>query len=146
MRMGFACAGLIVLTCLAGCGGPSGPKTAPVSGTLKIKGQAVEGVEVQFISEKFAAAGKTNAEGKFQLQPGAVPGRNKVCFRKFDSGQLKVDPQAGMDAGQFGAMTEAQGAKPTVKQLIPPQYSNAATTKVEFDVPAKGTTTANFDL
>ena len=78
--------------------------------------------------------------------PAAVPGPNKVCFRKFDSGQLKVDPQAGMDAGQFGAMQQAQGVQPTVKQLIPPQYSDAATTKMEFDVPAKGTTAANFDL
>lgn len=145
MRMGLACAGLIGLVCLAGCG-RSGPTTVPVSGTLKIKGQPVEGVEVQFVSEKFAGIGKTNAEGKFQLLPGAAPGRNKVCFRKFESGQLKVDPQAGMDAGQFGAMQQGQGGQTTIRQLIPPEYSDAATTKAEFDVPAKGTTTANFDL
>jgi hypothetical protein len=145
MRMGFACAGLIGLACLAGCGS-SGPKTVPVSGTVKLKGQPVEGVEVQFFSEKSAGIGTTNAEGKFQLVPGAVPGKNKVCFRKFDSGQLKVDPQGGMDAGQFQAMQQAQGVQPAVKQLIPPQYTDPATTKAEFDVPAKGSTAANFDL
>lgn len=145
MWRGFACAGLIGFVCLAGCG-KSGTKTVPVSGTLKIKGQPVEGVEVQFVSEKFAAVGTTNAEGKFKLQPGAVPGRNKVCFRKFDAGQLKVDPQAGMDAVQFSAMQQAQGGQTTIRQLVPPEYSDAATTKAEFDVPAKGTTTANFDL
>ena len=145
MRRGFAWAGLIGLACLAGCG-PSGPKTVQVSGTLKIKGQPVEGVEVQFVTEKFAGFGKTNAEGKFQLVPGAIPGSNKVCFRKFDGGQLKDDPQAGMDAGQFAAMQQVQDAEVTVKQLIPPEYGNAATTKVEFTVPPEGTTTADFDL
>ena len=145
MRVSFACAGLIVLACLAGCGS-SGPKTVKVSGTLKIKGQPVEGVEVQFVSEKFAGYGKTNAEGKFQLMPGAIPGPNKVCFRKFDSGQLKDDPQAGMDAGQFAAMQQAQGEQTTIKQLIPPEYSDAAKTKIEFNVPAAGTTGADFDL
>ena len=145
MRKGFAWAGLIFLACLAGCG-PSGPKTVQVSGTLKIKGQPVEGVEVQFVTEEFAGVGKTNAEGKFQLVPGAMPGPNKVCFRKFEGGQLKEDPQGGMDAGQFAAMQQVQDAEVTVKQLIPPEYGNAATTKVEFTVPPEGTTAADFDL
>ena len=145
MRKGFAWAGLISLACLAGCG-PSGPKTVQVSGTLKIKGQPVEGVEVEFVTEKFAGVGKTNAEGKFQLVPGAMPGPNKVCFRKFEGGQLKEDPQGGMDAGQFAAMQQVQDAKVTVRQLIPPEYGDAATTKVEFTVPPGGTTAADFDL
>jgi len=147
MRRGFACAVLIVLACLAGCGGPSGPKTVQVSGTVKIKGQPVQGVEVQFVSEKFAGFAKTNAEGKYQLAPGAVAGPNKVCFRKFDAGQLKEDPAGGMDAGQFAAMQQAKGADvKAVKQLIPPEYSDAATTKMEFTVPPEGTKTADFDL
>lgn len=145
MRRGLVWAGLIGLTCLAGCG-PSGPDTVPVSGTVKIKGQPVAGVEVQFIAAKFAGFGKTDAAGKFRLVPGAMPGPNKVCFRKFDSGQLKDDPQAGMDAGQLEAMQQAQGPQPTVKQLIPPEYCDPATTKMEFDVPAKGTSSADFDL
>lgn len=145
MRRGLACVALIGVACLVGCG-PSGPNTVQVSGTVKVKGQPVEGVEVQFISEQFAGFGKTNAEGKFQLTPGAVPGPNKVCFRKFDAGQLKDDPDAGMDAGQFAAMQQAQGAQMDVKQLIPPEFSDAATTKMEFTVPPEGTTAADFDL
>jgi len=145
MRREFACAVLIGLASLAGCG-PSGPNTVQVSGTVKVKGQPVEGVEVQFISEQFAGFGKTDAEGKFQLTPGAVPGPNKVCFRKFDAGQLKEDPDAGMDAGQFAAMQQAQGPQMAVKQLIPPEFSDAATTKMEFTVPPEGTTAADFEL
>lgn len=106
----------------------------------------MEGVEVQFIGDKSASVGKTNAEGEFHLAQGAVPGRYKVCFRKFDSGALKDDPAAGMDAGQFAAMQQAQGQRTTIKQLIPPEYSDPAKTKMEFDVPANGTTAANFDL
>lgn len=145
MRSGFVRAGLIALACLAGCG-PSGPSTVAVSGTLKIKGQPVEGVEVQFISAEFAGFGKTDAGGKFQLVPGAVPGPNKVCFRKFESGTLKDDPQTGMDAGQFEAMQQAQGRQTSVRQLIPPEFSDAATTQMEFNVPAEGTAAADFDL
>lgn len=106
----------------------------------------MEGVEVQFLGDKSAGVGKTNTEGMFRLAQGAVPGRYKVCFRKFDSGALKDDPAAGMDAGQFAAMQQAHGQQATVKQLIPPEYSDPATTKMEFDVPANGTTSANFDL
>jgi hypothetical protein len=113
---------------------------------VKIKGQPVEGVEVQFISKEFAGVGKTNAEGKFQLVPGAISGPNKVSFRKFEGGPLTDDPQAGMDAGQFEAMQQAQGRQATVKQLIPAEYSDAATTKMEFTVPPEGTATADFDL
>jgi hypothetical protein len=143
MRMGLMGAGLIGLVCLAGCG----PKTVPVSGTVKIKGQAVEGVQVQFISErKVVGFGKTNAEGKFQLVHGAAPGPNKICLIKVDTGQQKNDPAGGMDSGQFEAMQQAQGPKATIKQLIPPEYGDAVTTQLKFDVPAKGTTAANFDL
>ena len=145
MRTGLASIGLVVLAILAGCG-RSGPKTVEVSGTVKVKGKAVEGVEVQFVGEKFAGVGKTDAQGKFRLASGAMPGRNKVCFRKFDTGQLTEDSKAGMDAGQFAAMQQAQGSAAKVKQLIPAEYSDPATTKMEFNVPANGTTSADFDL
>lgn len=143
MRLRWIGAGLMGLALVAGCG-PSGPKTVQVSGTLRIQGKPVEGVEVQFIAEKFAGLGKTNAEGKYRLA--AVPGRNKVSFRKFDGGPLKDDPGAGMDAGQFAAMQEARSLPTTVKQLIPQEYRDPATTKMKFDVPSQGTASADFDL
>ncbi len=145
MNRGIRCALLVGLVGWSGCGS-NGLPTVFVSGTLKIDGRAVEGVEVQFVSANFAAVGKTDAEGKFQLNPGAMPGPNKVCFRKFDVGQFKDDPDAGMDAGQFAAMQQAQGSRSLVKQLIPREYTDSATTKIEFIVPLEGTSAADFDL
>jgi len=89
---GLAC-GLLVCGLLAGCSGKTeGPTLIPVTGTVRYKNQPVEGATVVFLPQEhaFAATGKTDAEGRFELassvggmQPGAVPGSYRITVRKF---------------------------------------------------------------
>lgn len=129
---------------LAGCGeARTGPETVPVSGTLTVDGKPVEGAKVTFVHETFAAFGKTDASGKFELAPGAVPGENKVVFSKWEGGP--GGEEEGFDDEQLRMMAES-GAPDAPKQIIPQQYTNEATTTLTFSVPEDGSTEANFDL
>jgi hypothetical protein len=139
---------------LVGCGsgGRDTPDTVDVSGKVTINGQAVEGVEVNFINEAvdFAGFGKTDAQGNFRLVSGAAPGENKIYFSKIEGGgDIVIDPAAGMDEEQLRAM--AQGGQDTrgldiPKQVVPPEYSDPTQTKLKFPVPEGGTDKANFNL
>jgi hypothetical protein len=128
------------LLTLDGCGGDG--KLAPVSGVVKLNGKPVADVELIFqpISESSlapgpAAVGVTDAEGRYKVKVlgedklGATVGKNAVLF----SGRAS--------AADFSEDGKKRG-KPSVS--IPPRYSNEA--KMQFDVPAKGTTTADFEL
>lgn len=74
----------LMLLSLVGCGGGGSgddhPQTAPVSGTVTYQGKPLEGATVYFVSEKFSGSGKTNAEGRYELVQGAVPGKNKISI------------------------------------------------------------------
>jgi hypothetical protein len=140
----------VISLAAAGCGGPSGPKTVPVSGTVYLDDQPVVGVAVNFISAKHAGFGKTDSQGRYELVQGAVPGENKVTFSKMEGGKIALDPEAGVDEGQLEAMAAAEGgsgAGPNApRQLIPPDYTDPAKTPVTFTVPEGGTTSADFRL
>lgn len=78
---------------LAGCSSdvPGRPKPVPVDGKLLWEGKPVEGATVVFMPEDhgFAAAGRTDSEGRFRVQTfnkddGAVPGKFKIAVRKFE--------------------------------------------------------------
>ncbi len=141
--------GILVTAGMTGCSkGPPGPKTVSVAGTVSIDGKPVEGVEVHFVSEKFASFGKTDAQGKYQLVQGAEPGANKVYFSKLVGGKIKADPASGIDETQLRMMAEsAGGPSPDVaKDIIPEDYRSAETTKLKYTVPEAGTTTADFKL
>lgn len=128
------------------------PDTVDVSGTILIDGKPVEGVEVNFVSdkEKFAGYGKTDAQGKYTLVQGAVPGPNKVWLRKLESGQFQVNVEEGMDQGQFEAMAGSDPAMPTTaqapKQLIPADFSDPKNPKLTYVVPEGGTESADFKI
>lgn len=85
----------ITLVCVAaiGCGGDeiSAPRTAPVAGTVLVKGKPAAGVMVTFHpqfdmgSVKFTPNGQTGKDGRFILSTaapsdGAPPGEYKVTF------------------------------------------------------------------
>jgi hypothetical protein len=134
-----------------GCSGDSGPQTAKVSGLVVIGGEPVPGVEVHFLNMEYPnhnALGITEPDGTFKIVQGAVVGTNTVYFSKVENDGMLTDPDGGMDAGQFEAMAAAADKKTTAlgpKQIVPQQYSTAES-KLTFDVPAGGTTSAVFDL
>jgi hypothetical protein len=129
-------AALVLLA--AGCGGES-YKTAPVSGRVTLKGQALAKASVVFQPEGDknnptpgpGSSGKTDADGHYTLKitgketEGAVVGKHKVRI------WLTYEDNPADD-------------RPKRHKQLPPEYN--AKTKLEFDVPADGTDKANFDL
>lgn len=150
-RAGIGLALLFVMIAV-GCGGNgSGVKAVDVSGTVSLNGEPLEGVEVYFSSEKFEGYGKTDEDGKYRLVNGAAVGTNKVYLKKVDTtGKTGIDTSIpGMDEGQVAAMASAQATNATGKDsssMIPPEYSDPATTKLSFPVPDGGTSSADFRI
>ncbi len=147
---------LILFVPAVGCsGGSGGFKGVDVSGTVLLDGKPLEGVEVYFFTDQFEGFGKTNAAGKYQLVGGAVPGPNKIYFKKANPDAVSgIDMSIpGMDAGQVAAMAEANNKadssgkkKAASTSLVPPEYSDPKTTKLSYPVPAGGTSNADFKI
>jgi hypothetical protein len=126
---------------VGGCG--SNGKLAPVSGVVKLNGKPVADVEVIFqptsgdsVSAPGPAAfGVTDAQGRYKLKVvgedklGASIGKNIVRF------------SARASAADFSEDGSKRG-KPAVS--IPAKYGGD--TKIEFEVPSKGTSSADFQL
>lgn len=132
------------MTVTVGCGGETGPTTVPVAGTVTMSGEPIAGAQITFLNDEFAAYAETDAEGRFDLRPGAVVGENKVIISKWE-GDMPMSEDDGMDAGQMDAMAMVGGAD-APKQLVPPEYTDANTTPLQFTVPEGGTDGATFDL
>ena len=133
--MRFRLLGLCVLLFATGCGSSG---FVPVSGKVTLDGKALANASVLFEPDKAnpgpAAEGKTDANGHYTLKvttkdvQGAVPGKHKVSI-----------------SASEGDPGEAAGANPKPrKELLPAKYNSE--TKLTFDVPAGGTSAANFDL
>ena len=103
----------VVLVCAAmvGCGSGSisAPRTAPVSGTVLVKGKAAAGVKVTFHpqfdmgSVKFTPNGETGKDGRFTLSTaaggdGAPPGDYAVTFELLRGGTDKAGLDIEVDA------------------------------------------------
>lgn len=138
------CTLALALTFLVGCGGGDGPKTVDVSGVVKMDGQPLADAEVNFLSEKHAGYGKTDASGKFTLTNGAAPGMNKITISKIVD--PKLNPEGGLDAEMLRMEGQMQGLPTAKGEKVPYQYSVAAQSTLTFNVPAGGTSEANFDL
>ena len=153
---GLVTVALMFSVTFSGCGGGEGrPKTARVSGTVTLQGKPLEGATVHFIGEKFAGSGKTNAEGRYELVQGAVPGKNKIYISKRPlPANVNLDPEAGVDLGQLDASVAATESDPSgnaakaqgPKEEVPEEFSNPQKSTLTLDVPAGGTTTADFRL
>lgn len=122
-----------------GCG-QSGPKLVPVSGQITMGGKPVANVAVFFIGpdKKTVGVGRTDSEGRFRLQNGAMPGDNQVYF---GVGEVVEDPA-------MLAVKEAAGpvAPSPSASLLPAKYTDPTNPQLTFKVPTGGTTAANFDL
>lgn len=138
---------LLTLAAVAGCG-RDGVKTVGVSGTVYLDGKPVEGVEVHFASANHGGFGLTAADGTYELVQGAEPGENRLRFSKVVNSAFN-DPENGMDIGQLEAMAMAHGGGPGIRlpgQMIPTKYSDPALSKIIFQVPDGGTSSADFRL
>ncbi len=132
---------------MTGCQGRRDVSTSPVSGTVTIGGKAIAGVEVYFCGEGLVAYGKTDAQGRYTLVQGAVPGENKVYFTKIEGGSQAVSQEDGMDEYQMQMMAQASGKKADIpKQVVPAEFADAVNPKLSFVVPSGGTDSADFKL
>lgn len=135
---------------LPGCGESVDPgRGVPVSGTITMDGVPLEGASVTFMNGTFAGYAHTNAEGKYRLVQGALPGSNKIVITKIDGGAEPVvnDPESGMDAGQMEAAAMGTGVeveKP--KNLVPDEYGDPNKTKLTYEVPSGGADGVDFSI
>jgi hypothetical protein len=127
----------------AGCRGEE-YKTAPVSGRVTLNGVPVSNVAVMFqpvappgnINPGPGSYGITNADGRYNLRligketPGAVVGKHKVRIENY------TEPGETLDG-------RPKRTEPIIQ--IPTRY-NAAEALLEFDVPTRGSSSANFEL
>ena len=136
------CCIILGLFLVAGCGGSS---VVPVSGTVKLNGQPLPNATVVFQPTDGAnpgpgSVGKTDANGRYELRlatsdlPGAHVGKHTVSITAY-SGDGTVESSAPPTADKPAVVAKA---------LVPEEY-NAKTT-LTFDVPAGGTTKADFEL
>lgn len=132
---------------LAGCSG--GRKIVPVSGVVRVNGEPYPNAIVTFqplADDKDpypgrGSAGKTGPDGRFTLiydgeKPGALTGKHRVriCTDLGAGGQAKDDKSEG-----------DPNWKPTkTLEIIPAEWHDLS--EKEFEVPAKGTDQANFDI
>jgi hypothetical protein len=133
---------LLVLACavlpVLGCGGV---RLAPVSGRVTLNGQPLANAKVIFqpvakegVNAGPASQGETNAQGEYTLKTiigdkdGAVVGQHLVS----------------VSALQGPAPDPTKDNNPPRKELVPERYN--AKTELKFEVPATGTTKADFPL
>jgi hypothetical protein len=132
------------LIALVGCGSSAEYELVPVSGVVTLDGKPVPYTSVTFVPR--AAEGKVNPgpgsiatcddQGRYQLQTirgddGAVVGTHSV--------------QISSTGGPPGPTTIGDtDIAPSTKQIFPAQFNVNST--LTFDVPAGGTTAADFKL
>jgi hypothetical protein len=136
---GWSSAVIVIGAVFAGC---SSSGVAPVSGQVTLDGKPLAGVHVGF--QPIAKAGNlnpgggsyamTDSDGKFTLllvegeQPGAIVGKHRVEIT------ARSEIPANIDVAK----------RPPPKVFVPAKYSRNS--ELTFEVPAGGTTAANFEL
>jgi hypothetical protein len=142
-RIGIAGLGLALLA-VGGCSG-GGRKLVPVSGVVKVNGEPAANLVVSFQpvggeNEENPGRGSsavTGSDGRYALvydgeKPGALTGKHRVrIFPQVSGGGRGEAPEGG--AGPAGPAA-----------YIPPEWNELS--KVDFDVPEKGTDKADFDV
>lgn len=140
----------IIAACLLGCGeDTSGPEMADVSGTVTLDGKPLLGAEIFFVAKGFEGYGRIKDDGRYSLVRGAPVGSCKVFIRKAPPMPGPVSgvdmSMEGMGEEQMKAMSEG-AANQKEKPLLPPEYTDPKSSKLSFDVPSGGTTSADFKL
>jgi hypothetical protein len=154
--------------CISGCGSSENFKLAPVSGRIQVDGKPTEGLRISF--EPMGGADKpypgpesigiSDKDGQFSVstfserqRSGAVVGKCRVRIWSLPADQKgkdvsddrgeNYDPVAEIKAlkSQLRKSTKSKVA-PTL--VIPLKYNDETT--LSFDVPEKGSDSANFDI
>ena len=135
MRAVFLAVGFLLA---AGCGGN---KVVPVSGTVTLDDRPLAHATVTFqptADEKEpgpGSAGKTDENGRFTLQ----------LMTKDTRGALVGTHRVSITAYEGGGEVPSSGSNMVFrKALVPPEYNVKST--LTFEVPAGGTTSADFQL
>ena len=130
---------LLGLLAIVGCG----PNVAPVSGKITLDDKPLAGATVIFTPESEdknpgpGSNAKTDASGQYMLQlntggtKGAIIGKHRVRITAYEGDDNEI-PSSGSDMKVFR------------KLLIPDRYNSQ--TELTIEVPAGGTTSANFEL
>lgn len=132
----------MALVGLWGCSGfdnaPKLPSTVPVSGTVKLNGELIEGAVVTFIptgdTTGIECIGRTDESGTYSPKQvrggdGVPPGTYKVVINRFmRNGKPVIEDDAGAGAGGAGIMIDS----------IPPKYSNPSSTTLTAKVSEEG--------
>jgi hypothetical protein len=140
-----------LIAALALCGPGCGKKAVRTSGTVTLDGQPVEGATVLFtpLAEGAPTArGVTGPGGAFELttskeKDGALPGEYKVTVTYTEPVELS-SAVGGVDAMKAGMQMREKAARRPPKYIIPPAYSNPATTPLTQKVPAAGPVTVEI--
>ncbi len=153
MKWPMILGGLLVCVLLTGCGSDL-PDTVPVSGTVTLDGDPLEGATVNMLSDEsnIVASGKTDANGEFtvntvigsQTVEGAVVGAHKIAVVKTESGgQDMKDPKEMM-----AEMTTNPAITSEYKQthLIPERYNNPTMSQLTAEVTESGPNEIELEL
>jgi hypothetical protein len=127
--MGFV---LTVAFGLAGCGGPPGPATGTVSGTVTLDGDPLEDASIAFKPKDGVgpSSGAQVVDGKYTT---AVP-----------LGEMRVEISASKEVGTVKAYnTPDSPTRPIFKDLIPKIYNIDSTLSVTVKA---GENEGNFEL
>ena len=137
---------LSVTVSAIGCGDArENVDTTKVSGTITLDGKPLAGTSVHFIGEggKFVGVGTTDPEGKYTLDRGSIPGEKGAM-----PGTNQVYLSMGDSASEEPPIVfPAPSAAPQPKKgLIPAKYTDPTKPALTFDVPERGTESADFEL
>ena len=139
---------------LTGCsGGPSYPKTYPVSGVVTQGGKPIENASVVFVpldNTCQPAIGRTDASGKYELttnvaKDGAMPGKYGVKVAKYDKPiERPVEEVRDMSPEEEQKRYNPdEKAPPPPKNLLPAKYDNHVTSGFSHTV---GTQPSTYDI
>jgi len=128
-----------------GCSSSTRPPTYPVSGTVTMKGQPLEGATVVFVpaegASHQAATGITDAAGRFKLSTfladdGAQEGDYRIKVSKFDLKKPTKEEQQKYISLEEEQKLQFGDEKPTppAKNLLAPKYANEATSGLTYTV------------
>lgn len=141
---------VLVIALLAGCG--QGTALHRAIGTVRYKGQPVEGAIVTFRCEEQSkiATGTTDMEGRFELTTysagkGAVAGKHKVTVTKF-SAPAGVSTVSTMEEMVEAAHKPKSSSSDTPANQLPKRYEKPETSLLEFEVSSSGTNEFTIEL
>jgi hypothetical protein len=131
---------IIAAASLTGCGG-AGPDypLAPARGTVRLDGQPLAGVVIEFVPQQgtkgIGATAMSGADGTYALE-------NKHGGKGAAPGEYRVTVQRPQTRGP-GAVADPEKAKAAAGPPVPSVYGNHDATPLRVTVPPKGGT---FDL